>query len=55
MPQVPGYLRMFTARAITSATVTSEMADWPSMVSFAHAVSGITSVGLKAVALVNYR
>ena len=49
------HLRMLTARAITSATVTSETSDWASMVSFAHRDNGMTSVGLNAVALVNDR
>lgn len=47
------YLKSPTAREITSAMVTSEMQDCASIVSFAHRASGITSVGLKAVALVN--
>jgi len=46
---------MLTARAITNTTVTSDTNDWASMVSFAHRVSGIVSVGLNAVALVNDR
>jgi hypothetical protein len=44
---------MFTAREMTTATVTDEARDWSIMSSFAHAVSGIVSVGLNAVALVN--
>ena len=47
------YFKMLTARAMTRATVTSETSDCASMVSLAHRDSGITSVGLKAVALVN--
>ena len=47
------YLRMLTARAMTSATVISDTADCASMVSFAHRERGITSVGLNAVAFVN--
>jgi hypothetical protein len=50
-----GYLRMLTARATTRTTVTSDTADCSSMVIFAQRDSGITSVGLKAVALVNDR
>jgi hypothetical protein len=46
------YLRMFTARAITSAVVDSAIALWPAMRLFAHRVSGIVSVGENAVALV---
>ena len=46
-------LRMLMARAMTSAPTASDTADWTSMVSFAHRASGITSVGLNAVALVN--
>jgi len=44
---------MLTARAITSAPTASDTADWTSMVSFAHLASGMTSVGLNAVAFVN--
>lgn len=49
------YLRMLTARAMTKARVASEIRDCPSMVNLAHRDSGMTSVGLKAVALVNER
>ena len=49
------YLRMFTARAITNPTVTSDTADWVSMVILAHRVKGSVSVGLNAVAFVNER
>jgi hypothetical protein len=45
--------RMLTARAITSATVTTEIADCASIVTLAHWVMGMVSVGLNAVALVN--
>jgi len=48
-------LRMLTARAITSAPTDNDTADWTSIVSFAHLASGITSVGLNAVALVKDR
>ena len=48
-----GYLNRPMARATTRTTVISETADWPSMASFAHRASGITSVGLNAHALVN--
>ncbi len=50
-----GYFRMFTARAMTRATVTSDTADWNSIAIFAQRDSGSTSVGLNAVALVNDR
>ncbi len=40
---------------MTRATVTRETRDWASMVSFAQRVSGMVSVGLNAVALVNDR
>lgn len=50
-----GYLRMLTARAMTRATVTRDTADCSIMAIFAQRDSGITSVGLKAVALVNDR
>ena len=46
------YLRMLTARATTRATVIRETADCSNMIIFAQRVSGIVSVGLKAVALV---
>ena len=46
---------MLTARAMTRATVASDTSDWTSIAIFAHRDSGITSVGLKAVALVNDR
>ena len=46
---------MFTARAMTSATVMSETHDWIIIVSFAHPETGGTSIGLNAVALVNDR
>ena len=39
---------MFTARAITSARVTSDTDAWVIMVNLAHRDSGITSVGLNA-------
>ena len=41
---------MLTARAMTSATVITEMSDCTSIVSFAHRVMGIVSVGLNASA-----
>ena len=44
-----------TARATTSAPIASDTADCSSMASFAHRASGMTSVGLNAVALVNDR
>ena len=44
---------MFTARAMTSATVINEIADWMSIVSLAYRDIGMTSVGLNAVAFVN--
>jgi hypothetical protein len=44
---------MLTARETTTATVTNEARDWSIISSFAHVVSGIVSVGLNAVALVN--
>ena len=48
-----GYLRILTARAMTSAASISESADCTSIVSFAQCDSGMTSVGLNAVAFVN--
>jgi hypothetical protein len=44
---------MFTARAATSSTVVAEIADSASISIFARRVSGIASVGLNAIALVN--
>ena len=46
-------LRMFTARETTSATVNSDASDCTMKRILAHGVSGMVSVGLKAVALVN--
>ena len=48
-------MKTFTARAITSPRIAREIADCTVIAIFAHGVSGITSVGLKAVALVNPR
>ena len=44
---------MFTARAMTITATTSEMAAWRNINIFAQWVTGIVSVGLNAVALVN--
>ena len=44
--------RMLTARAATSATVSSEASAWTSIRAFANRVRGSTSVGLNAAALV---
>jgi hypothetical protein len=44
---------MFTARAATSRTVTTESVDSAAIRAFAGRVSGMESVGLKAVAFVN--
>ena len=49
----PAQPRMLTARATTRPTVTSAVSDWAAISHFAIGVSGIVSVGLKAVALVN--
>jgi len=46
---------MFTARATTSTTSMMEIADCAIISSFAQRASGMTSVGLNAVALVNAR
>gem|GEM_PF-2950539 len=51
--RAPVQLKMLTAREMTTATVSSEASDWTIMSSFAQAVSGMVSVGLNAVALVN--
>jgi hypothetical protein len=47
------YLRMFTARAAASSTVMPDVADSASIISFARVVSGMASVGLKAIEFVN--
>ena len=47
------YLRMLTARAMTRATVTIDTPACTAMAPLAQRDSGMTSVGLKAVALVN--
>jgi hypothetical protein len=44
---------MFTAREMTTATVTRDAMAWRDMSSLAQAVRGMVSVGLNAVALVN--
>ena len=44
---------MLTARAATSRIVTEEIADSESISCFARRVSGIASVGLKAIEFVN--
>ena len=46
------YLRMFTARAMTSAVVDKAIALCAAMSPFAHRGMGIVSVGENAVALV---
>ena len=46
------YLKMFTALAATSSTVTAESPDSVSIRNFAQRLSGIASVGLKAIELV---
>ena len=46
---------MFTARATTSPRMASEMSDCTVIAIFAQGASGMTSVGLKAVALVKPR
>jgi len=47
------HVRMFTARAATSSTVIADAADSIIIKTFAWRVSGIASVGLNAIALVN--
>lgn len=44
---------MFTARAATNSTVVAEIADSASITIFTRRVSGIASVGLKAIEVVN--
>ncbi len=48
-----GYFRTFTARATISPIVTSATADWRAIIALAVRLSGMVSVGLKAVAFVN--
>ena len=50
-----GYLKMFTAREMTSTATTSEIASSNIIMSFAQGLIAETSVGLKAVAAVNER
>ena len=50
---VPAHYRMLTARATTRPTVTSEAIDCALISHLAVEVSGIVSVGLKAVAFVS--
>ena len=53
--RTPHHPRMFTARATTNPTVIRATSDWPAISDLAMGVSGIVSVGLNAVALVNDR
>ena len=50
-----GQVKTFTARAMTSPRMPSETSDCTAIAIFAHGASGMTSVGLKAVALVKPR
>jgi hypothetical protein len=47
------YENTFTALAITSPKTISEISDCSAIVSFAHGVMGMTSVGLNAVLVVS--
>jgi hypothetical protein len=47
---VGSYFKMLTALAITSPRMNRELSAWTVMASLAHRASGITSVGLNAVA-----
>ncbi len=49
------HCRTLTARAITSATVTSAIVDCTAISTFAQRANGSVSVGLNAVALVKLR
>ena len=49
----PFHFKMLIARAATSSTVVAEIEDSSSISSFARRVSGIASVGLNAIELVN--
>ena len=44
---------MLTAREMTRAIVSNDASDWIIISNFAHGESGMVSVGLNAVALVN--
>ena len=46
---------MLTARAMTRLRMASDAIDWVVIASLPHRASGITSVGLSAVALVKPR
>jgi hypothetical protein len=46
------YLKMFTARAVTSRMLIAETPDSESISSFAQGLSGIASVGLNAIEFV---
>jgi hypothetical protein len=46
------YLKMFTARAVTSRMLIAEIPDSDSISSFAQRLSGIASVGLNAIEFV---
>jgi hypothetical protein len=50
-----GYVKTFTARAMTSARMAIEMSAYTAMVILAQGTSGMASVGLKAVAFVKPR
>ena len=52
-PRRRTYLKMLTARAVTSRTVMAETADSDIISSFARRVNGIASVGLNAIEFVN--
>lgn len=51
----PHVQKALTARAITRPRIATDRTDWMPMASFAHETRGITSVGLKARALVKPR
>lgn len=55
LPLLSIYVNTFTARAITRPRMPSEISDWIPMAIFAQGASGITSVGLNAVAFVKPR
>ena len=53
--ELGGYFKILTARAITSPNISREPAAWIAIAILAQRESGITSVGLNAVALVKPR
>jgi DNA-directed RNA polymerase specialized sigma24 family protein len=51
----PDQVKMLTARATTRPRIASEISDWTAIANLAQGTRGMTSVGLKAWALVKPR